>query len=180
MLKTLVAAVLTAQTSQTATQITFDLNAPRQQIRISGVDNLTAGDLTISNLTTTDTLAPEQLSIKIEAETRTATIEFKGFNDGVLPDGNYRVTLGEQRHEFSVLAGDLNADGIVDAQDFNILSGNFGNVAVQYRHGDLNYDGTIDSRDVNVFTAQNGKRLPSTQPATQPMTRPATQPTTQP
>ena len=51
---------------------------------------------------------------------------------------------------FVSIAGDFNADGVVDAADGEILVENFGDEG-SFANGDINFDGTIDFHDASLF-----------------------------
>ena len=51
---------------------------------------------------------------------------------------------------FVSVAGDFNADGVVDAEDGEILIDNFGDEG-GFGEGDLNFDGDIDFQDASLF-----------------------------
>ena len=52
----------------------------------------------------------------------------------------------------SVLAGDANLDGVVDALDANIISLNFMASGVGYSAGDVNLDGVVNALDANIVS----------------------------
>jgi len=76
--------------------------------------------------------------------------------------------------------GDINLDGVVDFNDYNIIDNTFlsGDVTDQHwQRGDLNYDGVVDFNDYNLidntFLAHAGETLavggtpsPAPEPAT--------------
>jgi len=99
-----------------------------------------------------------------------------GVLDNADPVGGGRTTFaGEAVDADSVLvaytwAGDLNLDGVVDFNDYNIIDNTFlagAPPAGGYRWnvGDVNYDGTVDFNDYNVmdnvFLAHGGETLAS-------------------
>lgn len=92
-----------------------------------------------------------------------------------LPDGDYEITIpagaaqdwagnpnAQTMWNFWFLNGDANRDRKVDTQDFNILSGHFGNSGEVFSEGNFNYDagGNVDSQDFNLFVSKYGKKLP--------------------
>jgi hypothetical protein len=92
-----------------------------------------------------------------------------------LPDGDYEITIPagaaqdwagnpnvQTMWNFWFLGGDANRDRKVDTQDFNILSGHFGNSGEVFSEGNFNYDagGNVDSQDFNLFVSKYGKKLP--------------------
>jgi len=67
--------------------------------------------------------------------------------------------------------GDINLDGVVDFNDYNIIDNTFlsGDVTDQHwQRGDLNYDGVVDFNDYNLidntFLAHAGEILSGTGP----------------
>ena len=157
--------------------------------------SLTTADLQLQNLTTGATVPTGSMALTFDAGTSTATITFPGFANGVLPDGNYRLTLlspgitngaGQQldanrdgtggdnfTFEFFVLAGDANRDKAVNLQDFNILAANFGQAPRNFAQGDFDYSGTVNLQDFNILAARFGAVLPGPTPAPPESSRPA-------
>ena len=97
--------------------------------------------------------------------TATVTIE------GTLPagenlTGRFRVLL---QHDLILLnprdatvylaeRADVNLDGLVDFEDFRILSENFGTVDASRDQGDLDKDGVVGFRDFLILSAEYGKK----------------------
>jgi hypothetical protein len=63
------------------------------------------------------------------------------------------------------LPGDVNLDGTVNIQDFNILNGNFGTGTSGWTHGDLNNDGSVNIQDFNILNGNFGQSLITGAPA---------------
>ncbi|QDU56638.1 PEP-CTERM sorting domain-containing protein [Aeoliella mucimassa] len=61
--------------------------------------------------------------------------------------------------EFPVLNGDVNLDGQVTLDDFNLIRDNFGNAATMRSVGDLNADGTVNFADFNQWKNAAGPAL---------------------
>jgi hypothetical protein len=94
--------------------------------------------------------------------------------NGILPDGNYRATLGGSGVtntlamslagdivlDFFVLNGDLNRDRQVSISDFIDLAANFGSTSAIWTQGDLNYDGQVTISDFIDFASNYGATLP--------------------
>ena len=64
-----------------------------------------------------------------------------------------RITI----NRLNALAGDINADGIVDAADLGVLIGVFGTDSIA---GDLNGDGAVDTADLGLLIAEFGATAP--------------------
>ena len=132
--------------------------------------SLAAGDLTVTNLTTGQTVDPTRVSLSYDPATYTADFTFDG-----LPDGNYRATLpagsvadaaglplaGDVTLDFFVLAGDFNRDRSVNLSDFTILANNFGRSGRTFSQGDANYDGVVNLSDFTILANRFGTTLPS-------------------
>ena len=58
--------------------------------------------------------------------------------------------------EFTFLRGDVNGDGRVNLQDFNVLAANFGKRERLFTQGDLNYDGVVNLTDFNLLAGAFG------------------------
>ena len=133
--------------------------------------SLSLADVTLQNLTTSQTVPTGSMSLAYDARLDTATIMFPGFAQGVLPDGRYRLTLngatitdaagnpmaGSHTFEFTFLRGDANGDGRVNLNDFNILAANFGQSPRDFTQGDFNYDGTVNLDDFNILASRFGQ-----------------------
>ena len=152
--------------------------------------SLTTADIQLQNLTTGQFVPAGSMSVSFNATTNTATITFPGFASGILPDGNYRLTLlssgitngaGQQldadrngtggdnfTFDFFVLAGDANRDKRVNLADFNILAANFGQSPRDFSQGDFNYDSIVNLADFNLLASRFGTVLPAPVPATAP------------
>jgi hypothetical protein len=139
---------------------------------------LSIADISVQNLTSTDTFNPTGLSYDVT--TNTATFSFPG---GPLPDGDYRATLtaadisdpagnaldgdanetagGNWSFDFFFLNGDANRDRSVDTIDFNLLAANFGQSGRSFSQGNFDYSpgGTVDTVDFNLLASNFGKTL---------------------
>jgi hypothetical protein len=101
----------------------------------------------------------------------TATFTF----DGVLPDGNYRVTLnragivdgqnntlsGGNVFDFFVLAGDANRDRRVDFNDLAIMAQNYNTGGKSYVQGNFDYDqgGIVGFNDLALLAQRYNTSL---------------------
>jgi subtilisin-like proprotein convertase family protein len=135
--------------------------------------SLTASDLIIENLTTSQTIPIGNLSLQWDHATNNAYVTFLNQPNGILPDGNYRLTIpggsvtdiwnnamGVHEYTFFVKAGDATRDGTVNGLDFNILAANFGQSPRTFSQGDFNYDGIVNGLDFNILAAAFGTSLP--------------------
>jgi photosystem II stability/assembly factor-like uncharacterized protein len=132
--------------------------------------SLLLADVTLQNLTTSQTVPGASMSLVYDARLDVATIVFPGFAQGVLPDGRYRLTLsgatitdaagnpmaGDHTFGFTFLRGDADGDGTVNLDDFNVLAANFGQSPRDFTQGDFNYDGTVNLDDFNVLASRFG------------------------
>ncbi len=69
-------------------------------------------------------------------------------------------SVTEQTNQDDLLWNDLNADGIVDAVDYQILMNNFSTMGslTRYAIGDVYTDGVIDEKDLAILEANNNKQ----------------------
>src|SRR5688572_14129863 len=135
--------------------------------------SLGPGDLLLENLTTSQTIPTGSINVSYNATTNTARFTFPGLSGGLLPDGNYRATIGAAgvvdaqgnvmlaNHVFTFrfLVADANNDGLVNLEDFNVLSANFGQSSRDFTEGDFNYDGTVNLLDFNILAGRFGTSL---------------------
>ena len=157
----------------------FELDLPRQTIRVRFNENvapsIVPGAISLTNLTTNQTIAAAHIAAGYDAATNTASFTFPGLPDGVLPDGNYRLTLAAgaasdlygnptaaaHTLNFFFLQGDANHDGRVNLQDFNRLAGNFGQGNRTFSQGDFNYDDIVDISDFSLLALAFNQSLPA-------------------
>jgi hypothetical protein len=134
--------------------------------------SLAAGDLSVERLGpgggTVAVLTPTY-----HGPSRTATV---GFEAGILPAGNYRVTLqagsvsnvvgaaleADYKMEFFVLPADANHNRTVDFSDLVILAQNYGMAGRSFSQGNFNYDpaGNVDFQDLVLLAQRYGTTLP--------------------
>ena len=136
--------------------------------------SLSLGDLTLTNLTTTQPVPSAQLALTYDAYLNIATLSAPGASGGglpgILPDGQYRLSAsgasitnadGEILTEdlsvgFFFLNGDASRDGTVNLLDFNIMAANFGRIGTGFSGGDSTYDGVVNLADFNVVASRFG------------------------
>jgi hypothetical protein len=137
--------------------------------------SLGTDDLVVQDLTTAQTVPPDDFSVSYNLATNTATFSYigGGGQTGVLLDGNYRATLiasgitipngnplpADYVFDFFFLRGDTNHDGQVNLADFNILASNFGQSPRTFSQGDFNYDGIVNLADFNILASRFGTGL---------------------
>jgi formylglycine-generating enzyme required for sulfatase activity len=129
--------------------------------------SLALGDLVLQNLTSGQTIPAAQLALSYDATTCTATATFPGYGSGILPDGNYRLTLlagsvsdivgnslaSDFAYDFFILGGDANRDRKVDINDLAILAQNWKGNGKVFSQGDFNYDGKVDAADLGILSS---------------------------
>jgi hypothetical protein len=135
--------------------------------------SIVPGSITLTNLTTSQTISAAVIAVSYDAVTNTASFTFPGLTDGVLPDGNYRLTLAAgavsdlfgnpttaaHTLNFFFMQADANHDGRVNLQDFNRVAANFGHTNALFSQGDFNYDGVVNLRDFNLLAGRFGATL---------------------
>jgi hypothetical protein len=168
-----------ANTDDTAPSIVsqdFFYDVPQQTLDVVFSEDVSASlsnySLSLTNLTTAETIAPANIALNYDAGTNTAHFTFPGYANGVLPDGNYQavfsagtyadafgnVAVADSTADFFFLTADANHDGSVDTVDFNTLAANFGQSGT-FSQGDFNYDGTVDTTDFNLLASRFGQTL---------------------
>jgi uncharacterized delta-60 repeat protein len=130
----------------------------------------------LQNLTRGATIAPADIAVNFDAPTRTATLTFPNLPGGILPDGNYRVTLqagslqddagnalgSDVTLDFFVLAGDANHDRHVDFNDLVALAQHYNTVGgMTFAQGDFNLDGNVDFNDLVILAQRYNTSLPA-------------------
>src|SRR5205085_5703555 len=118
------------------------------------------------------------MALSYDSGTNIATLTFNGYPNGVLPDGIYSLSVASTSvtdaqwnplaqnlsSTFTVLGGDANRDGTVNALDFNALASAFGQNG-DFSKGDFNYDTLVSTSDFTLLAANFNKTL-SPAPAT--------------
>ncbi len=133
-------------------------------LTVANAVDVTAQPVQLLNLTTGEAFEGE-----LDVTGQAGLVTYAG---GLLPDGNYRLTLpfdavtssagqpldASRTLDFFVLAGDANRDRTVDLADFNLLATNFGSAGT-FSEGDFDYSGTVDLADFNALAINFGKTL---------------------
>jgi hypothetical protein len=139
-------------------------------------NSLSATDLQVDNLTNPASPAPAIGSVAYDPNTRRATVTF---SPGILPDGNYRVTLpagavtdpagnantAAASFDFYTLAGDANRDRVVNFADLLALAKNYNKTGATFDQGDFNYDGNVNFADLLILAKSYNKSLAAPAPA---------------
>jgi glucose/arabinose dehydrogenase len=132
--------------------------------------SLSVDDLILRNTTTSQLVPASHLALEWDSPANRAEFTFPGFEDGILPDGNYTATLpaaavtdaagnplaADGAAEFFFLIGDANHDRSVSLSDFDILAANFGQTNRTFSQGDFNYDGVVNLADFNRLAGRFG------------------------
>jgi uncharacterized delta-60 repeat protein len=143
---------------------------------------LAAGDFALLNVTTGETVPVAAVSLAYADPTRTATFTFPGYIGGVLPDGNYALTLAAGSvadaagnaltasftFDFFVLAGDATRDRVVNFDDLLALAKNYNKTGATFAQGDFTGDGIVNFDDLLVLAKNYNKTVPATGAAPTP------------
>jgi len=141
---------------------------------IAGLD---IADIELLPLATGVPIASGDLLLEMSPDATQTTITYTAAANGVLPDGNYRVTIAAGAFtdatlipnpdpvsaDFYVFAADANRDRTVNLDDFTVLAANFGLTGRVFSQGNFNYslDGDVSLDDFTILAAQFGKTLPA-------------------
>lgn len=175
-------AVTTDTVSPRIVESEYRFDRPSAQIVLYANDNIAGSlqntDFTLTNTTTSTTIPSASLSVTYEAVTNRITITAPGVNGGILPNGNYTLTLsggglndtsgnlldgdgngtGGDNYTFSffVLAGDINRDRTVNFDDLLTVAQNYGRIGLSFSQGNFTYDlsGMVNFDDL-LLEAQN-------------------------
>jgi hypothetical protein len=135
--------------------------------------SLLAEDFVVTNLDDSTTIPASVQSLVYTPSTMAAAVTFPGLPDGVLPDGDYRLTLpaslvsddagnalaADYTLDFFVLAGDADHDRDVDVNDLGVLASNWQGTGKTFAQGDFNYDGTVNVADLGILATNWQKTL---------------------
>ena len=170
-------------TPPTVASVVYDVDAPAVRVRFSEPvgPSIDRTDFELVQRSSGLAVPTSKTAVSYDAASRTATITFPGFARGVIPDGNYDVTVsaagvrdgignaldGDRNGAAGddavarvfVLAGDANRDGRVNLADFGILRANFGRRDATFSLADFNYDGTVTLADFGILRGNFGKSL---------------------
>jgi hypothetical protein len=135
-------------------------------------DSLDGGDFSVQRIGDPATRAPAALVYDSAGDTLGVSL------GGVLPDGNYRLTIPSGAvtdragnalaatfgYDFFVLAGDANRDRTVDITDLGILATNWQQSPKAFSQGDFSYDGTVDITDLGILATNWQQDVPASRP----------------
>jgi hypothetical protein len=142
----------------------------------------------LENLTNAQTIPSGSLALAYDGSGNVASISYTGAAQGILPDGDYRLTIlaagvsdrvgfaldgdangspgGDYRLGFFFLNGDANRDRSVNIADFSILAGSF-NTTGTFSNGDFDFNGVVGLADFALLASKFNTSLPD------PLARPA-------
>jgi hypothetical protein len=155
----------------------YNFDAPQPNVTFLASENvstdLNSGFLTLTNLTTGETVPAGNMLPSFEAATHTIRFVFTGLPNNALPDGNYHAEVPAGLRDlfgnaaatstpldFFVLAGDANHDRIVDVSDLGVLATNWQSSDKRFSDGDFNYDGVVDVSDLGILATNWQVSLP--------------------
>jgi hypothetical protein len=176
-------------------RFTIDTAAPRVQsviesgaphrVAVTFSDAVVAGgiapaSITLRDLTIGRDVPAANVSVIYDPALRLATYVFPGYPGGILPDGDYRLTLptaavtdaagnamsADVTFDFYVLAGDATRDRAVNFDDLLVLAKNYNKAGATFTRGDFTGDGQVNFDDLLVLAKNYNKALPAAGPAT--------------
>jgi hypothetical protein len=180
------AATSVGLTAPTVLSAVYDQNAPVPTsggryvaVRFSANvrDSLELSDVTVTNLTTGQTITPK--SMAYDDASNTAVL----YLGGNVPDGNYVLKLsasgifddrgveldgnadgspgGDALLSFFSLGGDANRNRVVDFNDLVKLAQNYNTTGKTWADGDFTGDGNVDFNDLVVLAQRYNTSLPA-------------------
>lgn len=153
----------------------FAFDVPQQALNFAFTEDVSStlnpGYVSLINLDTNEPISTGLMSLSYDLGANTATVQFPGFTNGALPDGNYRVTLTPGyldsygnasvdpiEIDFFHFTGDANHDRTVGIADFAALAANFNAVAT-FSGGDFDYSGTVNITDFAILAGRFNQSL---------------------
>lgn len=144
--------------------------------------SLDASDFTLTRVSpgAATTIPTAAIEVVYDRATNTPTLTFPGLSDGILPDGNYQLSINaagikdlagndmaaDATLNFFTLAGDANHDRTVGFADLVAVAQNYGKTSgVSFPQGDFNYDGVVDFQDLVTVAQRYGTSLAEPAPA---------------
>jgi hypothetical protein len=161
----------------------YRYNDPKPIIRLAFSEDVSAsfdpGTFVLKNLTTNQNVAAADLAITFTTVTHEIIVGLSPLPGGVLPDGNYRLTIpglideaanplagGTLTLDFFVFAGDANRDRVVDFNDLVVLAQNYNTSGgKRFINGDFSYDGNVDFNDLVLLAQRYNTTLAPPAPA---------------
>lgn len=154
----------------------FNVDTATQSVTIGFSEDVVIdpSKLTLTNLTTSTTIASSNLAVTFNSTTHTATVTFPGFANGILPNADWRLSVSSlvadgggalignpSSVDFYTLAGDMNRDRVVNFDDLLVLAQNYGQSGKVFSQGNLNYsaDGAVDFDDLLILAQNYGQLL---------------------
>jgi hypothetical protein len=156
----------------------FEVDLPQQAIVVQFSEevsnSLSSAALALTNTTTNELIPAADIALAYDTATNTATFTFPHYAYGVLPDGDYHLSLpagavtdlfgnaliAEHTLDFFFLQGDANRDRHVNLTDFNRLAANFGLTGnATFSQADFNYDGNVNLADFNILAGRFGAAI---------------------
>jgi hypothetical protein len=144
--------------------------------------SLDASDFTLTRVGpgAATTIPEAAIDVVYDRTTNIATLSFPGLSDGILPDGNYQLSINaagikdlagnamtaDASLNFFTLAGDADHDRTVGFSDLVAVAQNYGKTSgVSFPQGDFNYDGVVDFSDLVTVAQRYGTTLAEPAPA---------------
>lgn len=117
------------------------------------------------NLTNTNGLIQNYGTIYSDMPLSTVQFDLANSLIGHSNEANGYLDLGNSVEIKYTLFGDTNLDGTVDFTDFMHMSQHFTQTGVGWAQGDFNYDGVVNADDFNLLKPNYGKTIPPPQVA---------------
>ncbi|CAN5363530.1 hypothetical protein BH09PLA1_BH09PLA1_05130 [soil metagenome] len=147
----------------------FSYDAAPHQFAFTFDETLAGGlqpsAVVIKNVTTNQIVPASSIDLVYESTTRTATVMFPGFANGIAPNGRYRVTIAasavvdpaghhpaaDLTTDFVFLLGDADNNGKVNFDDYARIDNGFNNHQYGFSNGDFDYNGVINFDDYSII-----------------------------
>ena len=134
------------------------------------LDSMSAGDFTLTNLSTNSIVPIAPAMISYATSTNVATLSFAA----ALPDGRFRLSMpagslsdvagnalaSAVTRDFTHRVGDTDGNGTVGFNDLLTLAQSYGQTGKTFDQGDFNYDGAVNFIDLLALAQGYGVALP--------------------